>query len=448
MSHEEFHKPFEVIRSEDIDRHFQLIEQAVHPDGIAIRTALSGTLTFLDFTQAVQEQLSSLLSPITTTNKFDGTTTPATDGITTTFPLSAVPDSGSESVYKNGLLQDNPGDYALSGSDIVFVSAPLTGDLITVLFNSASSVSPLGSFILSHKNIREIRATAQGIFVYGVNKGSSIVEVLKFDPITLNQIGSIEIDVDDNATENSLMVFAQGFLWVAGSAATTGTNNITKIDPVTMTATIINISGDPGVTIPSLATDGVFIYAFMKGGTFVNPNSVAKYHISTNTVTGVIIVNPPASGFVDMAISSTGHLFVAMTTPNEVRKYDVLSGSLLETFVFVDPPIKIIQRSNIIHVVHGTKISNISAIDVVTELFDLGSTISDIVSNDTDLWISSGASLHKVDLSGVALTTLVPISGLTIQDIAVGFGLIWISYSDDTNVSANISKVFPGSPGA
>jgi hypothetical protein len=55
----------------------------------------------------------------------------------TVFTLSNTPDSGSEHVYLNGILQEDAGgDYTLSGLTITFVVAPDTGDKLVVTYRT------------------------------------------------------------------------------------------------------------------------------------------------------------------------------------------------------------------------------------------------------------------------------------------------------------------------
>jgi len=58
------------------------------------------------------------------------------NGSNTTFVLANTPVSGSEHIYLNGLLQELGGgnDYTISGGNITFVVAPLTGEKIRVSY--------------------------------------------------------------------------------------------------------------------------------------------------------------------------------------------------------------------------------------------------------------------------------------------------------------------------
>lgn len=52
------------------------------------------------------------------------------DGVNVTFSLSAIPNPGSSlKVYMNGLRLDPIIDYGLTGSVLVFVTAPIPGDI-------------------------------------------------------------------------------------------------------------------------------------------------------------------------------------------------------------------------------------------------------------------------------------------------------------------------------
>ena len=53
------------------------------------------------------------------------------NGTNTRFTVSQTPTSGSEHVFRNGVLQKGGGvDYTLSGTTITFVTAPESGDLL------------------------------------------------------------------------------------------------------------------------------------------------------------------------------------------------------------------------------------------------------------------------------------------------------------------------------
>lgn len=55
------------------------------------------------------------------------------DGVNVTFSLSVSPNPGSSlKVFRNGLRLDPIIDYSLTGSVLVFVRAPLAGDLFFV----------------------------------------------------------------------------------------------------------------------------------------------------------------------------------------------------------------------------------------------------------------------------------------------------------------------------
>lgn len=58
------------------------------------------------------------------------------NGSNVTFTLANTPVSGSEHVYRNGLLQESGAgnDYTISGATITFLTAPLTGDKIRVTY--------------------------------------------------------------------------------------------------------------------------------------------------------------------------------------------------------------------------------------------------------------------------------------------------------------------------
>lgn len=58
----------------------------------------------------------------------------AINGSNVTFTLAHTPISGSESVFRNGILQTSSGDYTIAGAVITYGVAPLTGDKLVVSY--------------------------------------------------------------------------------------------------------------------------------------------------------------------------------------------------------------------------------------------------------------------------------------------------------------------------
>lgn len=54
--------------------------------------------------------------------------------VNVTFTLAHTPTTGSEHVYRNGVLQQSAGDYTLAATTITFVTAPETGDVLQVTY--------------------------------------------------------------------------------------------------------------------------------------------------------------------------------------------------------------------------------------------------------------------------------------------------------------------------
>lgn len=437
MSHQEDHEKYGTVFEADWDRIIFLIRQGIILTPAGVRTALGGNIQIED----LSPELQALLSPVPFTDRFVG------DGATDTFVLSAPPLIDSAQISLNGVLQEPVAEYSLSGTDLIFVDTPGQGDKITAIYNSGQVLTPapsvLGSFVLSHKNSLETISNNTNIFTYGVNKSSSVLEVAKYRPGDLAQVGPA-VDVSSGSPDLSRMVFNGGFLWAIGAAS--GTNIIQKIDPAGMTATDIAVTTDIAATVTSLATDGVYVYAFIEGGTF-SPNSIARIDVagvSTEIiVTGLITVDT-----IDMVISLAGELYVMMSANAQVRKYDVVTGNLLKTHQFTDP-IRIIRADDKIFVLEGSnsKLQEISATDIVTEIVTFVFTPTNIAYDGNDLWVSSADVIRKVDKTGTIMHIITPVTGLTIQGVARGNGMIWTTYSNDTDVTTNISKIYPGLPG-
>lgn len=56
------------------------------------------------------------------------------DGINTEFTISETPISETQNLYLNGIFQTEVSDYTLSGTTITFVTAPQTGDELTITY--------------------------------------------------------------------------------------------------------------------------------------------------------------------------------------------------------------------------------------------------------------------------------------------------------------------------
>lgn len=54
------------------------------------------------------------------------------NGVNVEFTLAHTPQTGSTSVYRNGLREVLGVGYSVSGSDITFTTAPLSSDVLTV----------------------------------------------------------------------------------------------------------------------------------------------------------------------------------------------------------------------------------------------------------------------------------------------------------------------------
>lgn len=465
MSHERVHAPFELIRAADIDRHFALIENGVLTDPSAVQAVLQGQITLSELHPSLQALvLQSVFSSIRSNENFTG------DGIAVSFALAAAPLAGDEEVFLNGLHQHNGVDYTLVGNLLTFLGGPPgIGDLIDVRYSSTQSVSLilLGSFAMPYDQIFQMNATldpiVQQFFVYGHNKIGGMFEVAKFEAITLNQLGS-SVNVDSGNPDRTAMILTTDTgevrIWAIGAAA--GTHTVTRITASTMAATVLSMN-DPATTVTAIATDGPKVYVFMKGGATLQANSVQRFDAATSfpeTVIGPGVPSVATTGSVDMAISLSGDLYVSYGNFNasgsgEIRKFDVNTGFLLKRLRAADfgavniRPIQILKVLDKVLVLDdlNNKLYQIDATDAVTTVTTFGFTPTGMRFDLSDLWVSEGFNLHKLDMAGTILNTVVPQAAKTIQNIMSGLGLIWVSYSDDTVVSdKNLTKIFPGLP--
>lgn len=448
MAHEAQHVPFETITAADVDRIHALIEQGILLDGTGIKQALYGSISIEDLSPVLQ----GLLAPIEATKTFVG------DGGTVDFPLNAVPLGDSESVYLDGILQERNIEYTMAGLIIHFLVAPMIGDKITVKAKSAQAFElfKIGSYNMGQSSIEEIACNSYNLFVYGFNGG--VREVAKYEPITMSQVGSaVPVDPGISFTPNhNLMVQTLDggidYLWVAGSPS--GTEYVTKIRMSDMSVVADIQVGSAASQIVSLATDGANVYAFAKGGApantiYVIPKTYPTTGVITSIATGLTTV-----GDVYMAISLAGYLYVAYSSigvgTGQVRKYNVILGTLLQTFVFYTPR-RLAAINDKIYVMDilpttaYTRLHQISATDVPTDIIDLPFTCTNMIYDGSDLWMSKDVRLLKLNILGTILQYEDDV--LDIRSIGLGIGSVWTGLDNSMIATPNITRYFPGIPG-
>jgi hypothetical protein len=468
MTHPLSYSPGQLIRSADVNRSFELLRNAIDVDSAALLDLLEGRLNLEDLTPALQALvLKNLVAFDPLEQHFTG------DGSTTVFTLSSIPSAGSLTVFLNGQLLTSGVDYTVSGVSLTFAAAPFTGDDVTARFTvvqATTAIIVLGGFQLPYEQVIQTLPTLEPIvqqfFSWGTNKTSGFKEVAKFEAVGLSQLGAAVL-VDGGLPDATAIVMTtsagQNFLWAIGAPAG-GTHRVVKVDVSTMLAAATVAMNDPTTVVTSLATDNGFVYAFMKGGSTLQANSVQKFDAVTNLPVAVIGPGTPGittTGFVDTVISQAGALYVSYSDVNgggsgEVRKFDATTGALLERFVAADfgaatiRPIRLVRVMDNVHVLDdlNQKIYKLSALDVVTTVATLSFVPTDLTFDASDLWVSSADTLYKVDLAGSVLDSAVPQAGRNIQDVMSGLGLIWTSFSNDTNpADQNVVKIFPGLPG-
>lgn len=100
----------------------------------------------LYFTNARRAELLALMgasAPVAVwyTKTYTNLTTPATDGVRVSFPLDSAPGSaGHVDVSKNGLTLSLTVDYTVSGSAVIFTTAPLSTDKIFIRYGASLPV--------------------------------------------------------------------------------------------------------------------------------------------------------------------------------------------------------------------------------------------------------------------------------------------------------------------
>lgn len=467
MTRDRVHTPGQSIRSADWDRNLQLIREGILIPPSALQGILDGSIQLEDLEPGLQALiLRSISSMNQVSQSFVG------DGLTTTFVLTSAPFGGTERVYLNGQRMSGGGsDYTLSGLNVNFTSAPFFGDIIAVDYTTGSAtidLTLLGSIVIIDRQIFTMLPTlepiVQQVFVYGTNKTSGFLEVSKFDVVKLDQIGP-SVGVPGGLPDRVALVMTTNggniYLWAVGGAAN---HEITKIDAATMIGTAIPM-GDVNTDVTSIATDGGFVYAFMKGGVTLQANSVQKINAITDLPVAVIGPGAPGittTGSVDTAISLAGALYVSYSNVNgsgsgEVRKFDVSTGALLKRFTASSfgeaaiRPMRIIPVLDAIFVLDELtqKLYRLSATDGVTTVATFSFVPTNVMFDQNDLWVSEADNLYKVDLAGTILNSITPQAGQDVRDIMSGFGIIWTTYANDlVSTQPNITKIFPGLPGA
>ena len=132
--------------------------------------------------------------------------TGAVDGSNTVFSLSNTPVTGTECIFKNGLLQMVTADYTIAGAVVTMATAPLTGNVIAGSYDVASTTQkatrevPSGTingtnaaFTLAHTPL----TGSEEVFLNGQ---------LKFSGVDYNISGANITMITIPLTSNSLVV--------------------------------------------------------------------------------------------------------------------------------------------------------------------------------------------------------------------------------------------------
>jgi hypothetical protein len=472
------HASFSPISAANIDREFELIREMTLTDPSAIRALLRGQLQLTELSPALQNRLST----VEVQASFVGTVNNAPQS----FPLS-LPPTSSANVYRNSGLMTLTVDYDLTPTSLD-VHTVYTGDNIHIEYQGLQILSiSMGAFQIPYDLIVALRPTidpiTQQFFTWGTSKVTDALrnsvlnhkEVSKFDATSFLPSG-LAIDVSQGTPDNSAMVLttAGGEVWVWAVGSATGAWTLTKIKVSDMTGTVIEM-GDHNSVVSALATDNAHVYIFMKGGVTLQANSVQKYNAATSAYEAVIGPGNPGittTGLVDLAISQAGYLYVSYsdvdgTGTGEIRKFDPGTGALLKRWVAADfgatsiRPIQILPVLDTVLVVDGLNVNSTSnlyqldPVDGVTTIPILIPAPPTRVTFDlSDLWVGSVETLYKINLAGTTLTSLIPAplpppaTGQTIAEVRSGLGIVWVTFSDDTNpIAVNLTKCFPGLPG-
>jgi hypothetical protein len=451
------HEDFQVIDPVTNDRMQLLIAELMFTAPSVIQRLLTGKV---DRTMLSPELLLAFSTDVNT-----DIINVVADGAGQAFPLTAEPLFGSELIFLNGQDQLSGADYVITGTTITFPRYLTTGDVIKARYIDllATSTQILGSFDMPYQNIFEVDSFNNFLYMYGDDKiGPNDKKFVKIDPITLTQSGSA-INVESGLPDNSAVIQLGAKFWVIGSPSTAINNRVIQVDPATMnidTDLEIVPSTDTTAVIAALATDGLtFFYAYIKGGT-VAPHQIAKLDPNgVPVIPGTIQTNlsPSTVGAIDMAVSSSGHLFVVFSSINggdgEIRKYDPGDGSLLETYnletTVPTNPTRIIPVEDKMYVIDPAtnKLWEIPNTGDPSSIVTFAATPTNLAFDNNDLWISFGEDLVKMARNGTTLTSFIPVvAGQTIQDVSYNIGHVWTTYLNDTGVK-NVTKIFPGLPG-
>jgi len=469
--------PFETIRATDVNRALELIRQGIDVNKHGILDAISGKIRLVDLSPSLQALVLRIVLFSSHIRENFTVTVPATQD----FTMAGTPIPASEVVSLNGQILQWATEYSLSGNVLhIITPSTMPGDLVEILYYATSSivVAPVENYQVG---LRRIMATIptlspvdQEMYFMGYSKVDGRKKIAKYETINLVQLGAM-VDVNSGTPDSSPFVITTygGFTygWAIGDSNVADRKyTVTKVNLDNMTTASTIVLHDTNFVVSSLATNNAFVYAFVKGGSSLDANSVAIIDAFSNVVTGFIghgggITSTDAT---DMVIGPDGFLYVAYSRTNgsvpnrgQIRKFNVATGAMVQAWTLdsvishVTHPIKIIATNNSVLVLDDTawspnlgSIYEIDLLGVVTRIPLTVGPATDLMYDGSDLWMSVGTRLYKLSRTGTILNSVILQPSLNITNIVSALGMVWTTYANDTlTTDTNLTKVFPGLPG-
>jgi hypothetical protein len=452
---------WENVGSTDMNRRFALLEEGINLPLSVLKRLLAGQVD----RNMLSPDILTLFGNVRMVDRF----TVTLDGAGQTFPLSSTPVANSEFVFINGVLQVPGTGYNIVGDALTIIGYMKAGDIVTSNYAVTGTVTT--ATVENHYVMPPYHQFFQSIFfnndIFVRAKDSSDSEkykLVKASPYSFLPIATL--DVGSGLPDHQALAVVSGYVWAIGSPASAISNRVIKVNPTTMGVDFdleIVPSTDTAAIIAGLATDGAgFLYAYVKGG-IIAPHVVAKINtVGVPVITGTIPSGLPSAsivGNVDMLINQAGNLFVlwdSVASGNgQVRKYDVGTGALIKTYNTgtwgtLIRPTRMAKVFDAVYVIDGStwKLWKIPATGDPINIITFTSQPTNIQFDGSDLWIAFGQDLVKMKPDAQTLSTFSPlVSGLTIQDLSLGVGHIWATYTNDVVGVSNITKIFPGLPG-
>ena len=367
--------------------------------------------------------------------------------------ISAADIDRTFSRIQNGVYQ-YPAGLAVALTSQIGVEQ-LSAELQNILITLIGNYGGLGSYDVDHTDISSMAEGASTIVLLGKDAASGIREVFAIDAITQVLTATTPVVVDSIPTikrDYPDMIKCGDYVWAIGASGA-DTNMVTKIHVDTLAATGFEATADTAAVVTAVATDNSYIYAFVKEGTYMYPNTFVKMAQNGSRV-GLIYSGLATTGAVSVCVSSNGYLYASFddATVKQVRKYDTSPvNGLQKTFSvaagdFLDTPTFVCPVDEYVYVLNGLYLHRISCTADTSTLVHTYAFAPDRLYYDgVVLWVAAGDKLYKCDKLGNIIQTLTPVTGQDIQAIRKTFAFLFTTYVDEASTD-DITKMYPGLP--